>query len=124
MDSDALGDETMTDLVLMKRRARSRVGIAISAGKITRGTCERCGSRRTQAQHDNYTKPFSVRWFCKRHHIALHYPNPKRYRLTVELYKNERTIFRQAAERRGVTVAMMVRQLVLEEHAKYAQGKP
>lgn len=43
---------------------------AIRAGKITRLPCEVCGSPKTDGHHEDYSKPLSVRWLCRKHHAV------------------------------------------------------
>ena len=45
---------------------------ALRDGRLKRGLCEDCGSEKVEAHHDDYEKPFEVRWLCRRHHIQLH----------------------------------------------------
>lgn len=52
--------------------ARRRVNDAIPDGRLARGPCEVCGSRKVEAHHDDYSKPLEVRWLCRRHHYDLH----------------------------------------------------
>lgn len=67
----------------MKRLARKRVDKAIFYGRLTPQPCEVCGlvgfNRRgrnlVQAHHDDYSKPFDVRWLCATHHNAWHRHN-------------------------------------------------
>jgi ribosomal protein S27AE len=55
-----------------KRKAQVAVGNAIRDGRLTRGTCEKCGSPKVHAHHDDYTKPLEVRWLCPQHHSDHH----------------------------------------------------
>lgn len=48
------------------------VNDAIRSEKLKRGPCEVCGAAKTDAHHDDYTKPFSVRWLCRAHHRQHH----------------------------------------------------
>lgn len=34
--------------------------------------CEVCGAEKSEAHHDDYTKPLSVRWLCRSHHRLHH----------------------------------------------------
>jgi hypothetical protein len=52
--------------------ARYLVNNAIRYGRLSRGDCEVCGSPLTQAHHDDYGQPMSVRWLCSQHHYELH----------------------------------------------------
>jgi len=53
---------------LLKIQARRKVQNEIKRGRITKGTCEVCGSPHVEAHHEDYTKPLEVRWFCSKHH--------------------------------------------------------
>ncbi len=55
-----------------KCNARSKLEYAVRTGKIVRQPCEVCSSTNSQAHHDDYSKPFQVRWFCQTHHSGLH----------------------------------------------------
>lgn len=55
-----------------KRKAHIMVGNAIRNGKLTKGSCEVCGSSKVEAHHDDYSKPLSVRWLCRTHHAEGH----------------------------------------------------
>jgi hypothetical protein len=55
-----------------KIQARRKLRDAIRLGEITKGPCERCGNPETQAHHDDYSKPFEVRWLCTVHHAEHH----------------------------------------------------
>ena len=58
----------------MRRRAACRqiVWIATRGGLLHRQPCESCGAPKSEAHHDDYTKPLEVRWFCRQCHKALH----------------------------------------------------
>jgi len=36
--------------------------------QIPKKPCEKCGSLEVEAHHDDYKKPYTVRWLCKEHH--------------------------------------------------------
>lgn len=57
----------------VKIDARQKVGIAIKSGKLVKGLCEVCNSKKVQAHHDDYSKPLIVRWLCITHHVQLHH---------------------------------------------------
>ena len=48
---------------------------AVAQGKIKRLPCEECEdvNIKSVAHHDDYAKPFEVRWLCKVHHRRVHY---------------------------------------------------
>lgn len=57
-----------------KHRARALVSAAVRSGKLERPkNCQKCDKKqRTQAHHDDYSKPLSVRWLCKACHSDFH----------------------------------------------------
>jgi len=55
-----------------KRIAQQEVQRAIRDGKMNRMPCERCGSEKTEAHHEDYLKLLEVNWLCPRHHKARH----------------------------------------------------
>jgi ribosomal protein S27AE len=56
----------------MKRAAHQAVTYAIRAGNLERKPCERCGSERSQAHHEDYSKKLDVRWLCASCHKMEH----------------------------------------------------
>jgi hypothetical protein len=57
--------------------ARVKVMRAIKANKLIRLPCAVCGDPKSQAHHDDYSKPLDVRWLCFYHHRKEHGQNPK-----------------------------------------------
>lgn len=55
-----------------KARARQMVRDAVKSGKLFRKPCEVCGNPKSEAHHDDYSKPLEVRWLCRRDHRAHH----------------------------------------------------
>lgn len=55
-----------------KYRARQLVNIAIKIGRIMRQPCGVCASVRSEAHHDDYSKPYEIRWLCRQHHNEHH----------------------------------------------------
>lgn len=56
----------------LRYKARMDASNAIRDGRLIRGPCECCGSKRAQAHHDDYSKPLEVRWLCFKCHRAWH----------------------------------------------------
>lgn len=55
-----------------KAACTQAVRAAVKSGKLKRLPCSICGSQRSQAHHDDYTKPLEVVWFCSKHHGERH----------------------------------------------------
>jgi ssDNA-binding Zn-finger/Zn-ribbon topoisomerase 1 len=55
-----------------KRRAQKAVERALATGQISRHPCEWCGAEKTQAHHDDYSKPLAVAWLCQSCHKRRH----------------------------------------------------
>ena len=51
-----------------KYKCRSICRQAIRSGKLERKSCEVCGDQKSEAHHEDYTKPFTVIWLCRFHH--------------------------------------------------------
>lgn len=57
---------------LVKLECRQATTRAVRLGEIKKGPCEVCGSLNVEAHHDDYDKPYQVRWLCFRHHHEHH----------------------------------------------------
>lgn len=55
-----------------KNDARHQVAYALQTGRLRRQPCEVCGCAKTEAHHDDYSKPLDVRWLCRPHHFEHH----------------------------------------------------
>jgi len=55
----------------LAEKARVAISHAVADGKLERQPCETCGDK-GEAHHDDYSKPFDVRWLCRAHHMELH----------------------------------------------------
>ncbi len=56
-----------------KTKARAFIRNRIYRGEIRRLPCEICGNPKTDAHHDDYSKPAEVRWLCRPHHNEVHH---------------------------------------------------
>jgi len=52
--------------------AHNAVARAIKSGKLTRGLCNRCGSKKSCAHHEDYNKPLDIMWLCQPCHTQRH----------------------------------------------------
>jgi hypothetical protein len=55
-----------------KKSATTTLGNAVRDGKITKMPCAKCGDPRSEAHHEDYSKPLDVIWLCKKHHWMVH----------------------------------------------------
>lgn len=57
-----------------KRRSKNKKDWArqVTRRKLKPQPCEICGAHKTEAHHEDYSKPLSVRWLCFRHHREAH----------------------------------------------------
>lgn len=51
-----------------KAHAHTTTGNAVRDGKLVRKPCEICGKEKSEAHHEDYSKPLEVIWLCKQHH--------------------------------------------------------
>lgn len=73
MDCDFLRDEERKHRAAVRKLTRNK----IKQGVLTKKPCEICGTEDdVHAHHDDYNKPFDVRWLCRYHHREYHYNNP------------------------------------------------
>lgn len=61
----------------LKAKAHWTVQNALRFNKLSKQLCEKCGSNKVQAHHDDYSKPLEVRWLCAIHHKEVHHPLKK-----------------------------------------------
>ena len=66
---------------LEKRKAHIIIGNSIRDGLLKKQPCLICGIEKTEAHHNDYSKPLKVIWLCKNHHAERHrkYEIPKSY---------------------------------------------
>ena len=55
-----------------KVRARNLVNTHIKRGKLKMQPCEICANPKSEAHHEDYSKPLDVTWLCKKHHDKIH----------------------------------------------------
>jgi len=55
-----------------KVAAQHKLQGAVDRGKVIRQPCEICGDSDTHGHHDDYRRPFDVRWLCRTHHVQRH----------------------------------------------------
>lgn len=55
-----------------KTRAELRMRRAVKAGIVKKKPCQVCGSKNSEAHHEDYSKPLEVVWLCDKHHKKRH----------------------------------------------------
>jgi hypothetical protein len=55
-----------------KHLCRKRFKYAFDKGRIARLPCHFCAAIETEAHHSDYSKPLSVVWLCRQHHVDVH----------------------------------------------------
>lgn len=55
-----------------KVRVRRITRTAINNGTLKRLPCEVCGDPKSDAHHEDYSKPLDVKWLCRKHHFIAH----------------------------------------------------
>ena len=58
-----------------KYKARTAVSNAMRDGKLIKKPCYLCGNEKSQAHHDDYSKPLEVLWVCSLCHIKVERKN-------------------------------------------------
>lgn len=51
-----------------RRKAHLLVRKACQRGLLTRQPCQECGEAKSEAHHEDYSKPLEVIWLCRAHH--------------------------------------------------------
>jgi hypothetical protein len=55
-----------------KENSHAAVRRAIKSGALKRLPCSVCGDVKSEAHHEDYSKPLDVIWLCLKHHRAHH----------------------------------------------------
>lgn len=53
----------------LKVMARKKVFVLVRNGSLKKKTCFICGNPKSEAHHEDYSKPLDVTWLCKQHHV-------------------------------------------------------
>lgn len=56
----------------LKANARAYAHVYVKRGVIKKEDCKVCGAP-AQMHHTDYSKPTQVEWYCREHHLQIHY---------------------------------------------------
>lgn len=56
----------------LRKRAHLKLFKAVRSKKIIPGPCEICGTKKVDGHHEDYNRPYDVKWLCRSCHLALH----------------------------------------------------
>lgn len=51
-----------------RQKYPEKVKARIAGQVFPRKPCEVCGNEQSEAHHDDYSKPWEIRWLCQKHH--------------------------------------------------------
>lgn len=103
----------------IKIAARYAVSAALRRGDIRKQPCEICGSEHSEAHHEDYAKPLTVKWLCRQHHVAQHCGS-RMTRQMIQFTDPQHPYLRSEAKRLGLSIAELVRRII-DEHIAAAQ---
>lgn len=49
-------------------KAHETISTALKRNKIKKMPCTVCGDKKSEAHHEDYSKPLDVTWLCRKHH--------------------------------------------------------
>lgn len=49
-------------------RARQKTRDALKSGRLKKQPCYQCGNKKSEAHHEDYSKPLKIIWLCRIHH--------------------------------------------------------
>jgi len=64
--------KTYSDKHPDQRRIYARIAHHIKKGNIIPLPCMVCGDKKSEAHHEDYSKPFDLMWLCRSHHREIH----------------------------------------------------
>ena len=97
--------------------ARNRIYRAIKAGSLVRpGQCENCGKEcKAEGAHYDYSRPFDVRWLCRRCHWHWDKQEPKNGMdglVTFSVRPEVVDKWKRAARSEGISLPDLIRRAV------------
>lgn len=56
----------------LKSNCRAYLNVYVKRGIVKKQPCLICNNPKSQAHHEDYSKPLEVTWYCRMHHTHLH----------------------------------------------------
>lgn len=50
-------------------KAQRLIFSALRNKTLIKQPCEKCGCEKSEAHHEDYSKPLEINWLCKKHHV-------------------------------------------------------
>lgn len=65
-------DHPLVGLQKLKDSIRHKTQMRVRRGLLLKFPCEVCNNVEVEAHHDDYNKPYEIRWLCFKHHREHH----------------------------------------------------
>lgn len=62
----------LTEEARIKDNARSYANVYQRRGLLIPRPCQKCGEKKVEKHHPDYSEPLTVMWLCRPHHLELH----------------------------------------------------
>jgi hypothetical protein len=106
----------------VKLAAYWKVQNAIKTGRLARQPCKECGAKKSQAHHEDYSKPLDVEWLCVACHNRKKHPVTEERRRKISLAKRASSYRHSAETRKRIGEASRLRVRSAESSAKISEG--
>ncbi len=61
-----------SEIQKFKNNVRRKTNMRIKRGLLIPLPCEMCGKIKVEAHHEDYNKPYEIKWLCFKHHREHH----------------------------------------------------
>lgn len=68
-----------------KVAAHNKVAKSIMNGSLIKLPCQICGNEKSNAHHEDYSKPLDIIWLCRKHHEEIHHRSNEQIRKQLNL---------------------------------------
>ena len=73
MPNDTINNRNYRKHFPEKCLAHTIVNTSLRNGTLLRLPCSVCGDPKSEAHHNDYSKPLEIIWLCHEHHISIHH---------------------------------------------------